>query len=88
MIDAVMVKRAHIQCVVCCECICIYYTVRFNLFLNDRHQSFNLGIGNHRSINFAPAFQQSKNSDFTGCTTAPLALTDSAKIAFICFYFA
>ena len=87
MINSVMMELAYIKCIITVIVISIDNAVRLYFTGYFSHQRESFGVLNNYGINFASAFEHTKNNSLTSCAATAFTLSDSSEIAFINFDF-
>ena len=83
MIDPMIVKLVHIQCIVAAKTIRVDNAIRSHFVSDDRHERRCLHIRNNLRIDLPASFENAKGNRFASRRSAALVFTDTPKIAFI-----
>ena len=85
VIDAPMMKIRNVQRIVRSERVGIDDAVGRHFFFDDRQHRFSLGVRHDGRKDLAATLQKAENGHFSSRTSAALAFTRAAKVAFIGF---
>ena len=85
MIDSVMMKLTHIQCIVAMIGVCINHAIWLDVKGYFVHERLCLGILYHHGIHLAMALEHAKDDHFPGSASTAFTFADSTEIAFIDF---
>jgi hypothetical protein len=83
VVDAHVMKVAHVKSVVCLECIGIDDTVGLDLLLDDRQQCRSAGVRNNSREDLSAPLEQAEDGDLAGGSPATLAFAPASEVALV-----